>query len=135
MFESNDSCQYQCQWVDLDVVNHNSPWLLGIKSLRLPIAHAEGKLIADDSKVLKKPGLVAMRYQKNPNGSEQDLAAITAFDGRMLITMPHPERAIFLHQNDEYYTVKEKAKRSNAALQTDGPGLCIFKNAFKYFTD
>ena len=72
--------------------DHDSPWLLGIKSLRLPIAHAEGKLIADDSKTLKTPGLAAaMRYPKNPNGSEQDLAAITAFDGRMLITMPHPE--------------------------------------------
>jgi len=42
----NDSARYTVRWVDMKVEN-DSPWLRGISTLSLPIAHGEGKLFAD----------------------------------------------------------------------------------------
>jgi phosphoribosylformylglycinamidine (FGAM) synthase-like amidotransferase family enzyme len=36
---------------------------------------------------------VVFRYEENPNGSEDSIAAIISADGRIFGTMPHPERA------------------------------------------
>jgi phosphoribosylformylglycinamidine synthase len=35
---------------------------------------------------------VAARYPDNPNGSPEGITGISSDDGRVLITMPHPER-------------------------------------------
>ena len=42
---ANDYARYSCRWVDLEV-HSASPWLKGIKSLSIPIAHGEGKFYA-----------------------------------------------------------------------------------------
>jgi phosphoribosylformylglycinamidine synthase len=42
---------------------------------------------------------VATTYPANPNGSPQGIAAITNTDGRVLLTMPHPERCYRVAQN------------------------------------
>jgi phosphoribosylformylglycinamidine synthase len=47
-------------------------------------------------------GRVAENYPANPNGSPRGIAAVTSRDGRVLITMPHPERSFRVVQNSWY---------------------------------
>ena len=63
--------------------------------------------------------------EKNPNGSDYDIAGILAYNGRVLGIMPHPERAMFTHQSPMWQMNKSKNKV--------GSGLQIFKNAINYF--
>ncbi|QHD65181.1 phosphoribosylformylglycinamidine synthase subunit PurQ [Neorickettsia findlayensis] len=130
-FEANTSNQYQCEWQDVEVPESGSIWMRGIHRIRLPIAHGEGKLVPLDMGNLKVD--VAMRYTQDVNGSYDRIAAVTAYEGKMLITMPHPERAVSLVQTDDYYMVREKCRRENVPIPRDGPGMQIFKNAYDYF--
>lgn len=145
----NDNNRYTDRWVDIlasRVTLDASPWLKDIKSLSLPIAHGEGKFVAsdDDLKALKKQKMIGGVYYKgevckyqnlgsNPNGSTLDIAMLTSANGKILGTMPHPERAMFFTQSPLWPLKKEKILRSNKKLPKYGPGLQIFKNAVNYF--
>jgi len=72
--------------------------------LRIPIAHAEGRFVADEEtlQALESEGRVVFRYVNaagqrdpgaNPNGSVNDIAGIVSEAGNVLGMMPHPERA------------------------------------------
>ena len=72
--------------------------------LRLPIAHGEGRFVADPQVIeeLEGEGRVVMRYvdaagepgpEGNPNGSMHNIAGIINAAGNVLGLMPHPERA------------------------------------------
>lgn len=141
----NDSARYTVRWVDLKIEN-KSPWLRGIHTISLPIAHGEGKLFCDEKilNLLKKKKLIAMKYitgeichyqslKANPNGSLENIAGITDESGRILGLMPHPERALFFTQLPHWTYLKEKYIRSGKKIDTEGPGLKIFKNAVSYF--
>ena len=141
----NDSARYTVRWVDMQVENA-SPWLVGIKTISLPIAHGEGKLFADKKNMsaMKKKNLIALRYiegeiskyQKlpfNPNGSLDDIAGITDVSGKMLGMMPHPERAQFFTNLPHWPFLKEQYLREGKTVPKDGPGLSLFKNAVRYF--
>lgn len=143
---ANDSARYVCRWVDLKVES-SSPWLVGIKSLSIPIAHGEGKYYAPEKTILalRKESAIALKYVKgetaehfnlpvNPNGSLENIAGITAYNGRVLGLMPHPERAIRFTQLPHWTYLKEKYLRDGKAMPKEGPGLQIFKNAVKYFS-
>lgn len=138
--------RYICRWVDLEV-SGNSPWLTGIKTLSIPIAHGEGKYYAPEDVLskLKKENGIALRYVEgettqhfdlpaNPNGSLGNIAGITGYNGRVLGLMPHPERAVRFTQLPHWTYLREKYIRDGRELPTEGPGLQIFKNALKYFT-
>lgn len=136
----NDSVRYTDRWLDLKINSSNkSPWLRGIKSLMVPIAHGEGKYIIGSVKPL-----VAAKYIRgeickffdlapNPNGSQQDIAGVTSPDGRVLGMMPHPERAMFFTQLPHWTYLKEKLERQGRRIPTFGPGLEIYKNGVRYF--
>ncbi|MBC6444164.1 MAG: phosphoribosylformylglycinamidine synthase subunit PurQ [Alphaproteobacteria bacterium GM202ARS2] len=74
-------------------------------TLSLPIAHSEGRYIADDQtlRTLAANQQIAMRYgtggtgstDDNPNGSVDNIAALTNRRGTILGMMPHPERALY----------------------------------------
>lgn len=156
----NTQARYSDRWVDLKITG-NSPWLSGIKSLMAPIAHGEGKFVADKKTLneLKKTKSIAAVYAKgeicklqnlpaNPNGSMLDIAAISAREGRILGIMPHPERAMFFTQLPHWTKLAEKYRRTprqargalsgsrmgnGKKLPEFGPGLQIFKNAARYF--
>ncbi len=141
----NDNNRYTDRWVDVKI-SSQSPWLKGIKSLSVPIAHGEGKFVANDDtlKALKKQKLIAGVYYKgeifrqqnlayNPNGSTQDIAIITSQNGKILGTMPHPERAMFFTQHPMWPLQKEKLIRAGKKLPKHGQCLQIFKNAINYF--
>lgn len=129
--------KYLDRWVDLEVKGR-SPWLKGIKKISLPIAHGEGHYVtnAKEYKTLQKNKQVAFVYakgeickfqnlEKNPNGSDYDIAGVLAYNGRVLGMMPHPERGMFPHQSPLWQMNKKK--------ESEGQGMQIFKNAIKYF--
>lgn len=133
----NKNGQYIDRWVDLEAKG-NSPWLQGVKKISLPIAHGEGHYVISQKEYLKmkQNKEIAFIYtngeickfqnlEKNPNGSEHDIAGVLAYNGRVLGMMPHPERAMFSHQSPTWQLNKKVSK--------DGVGLQIFKNGINYF--
>lgn len=141
----NDSARYTVRWVDLKREN-KSPWLSGISTISLPIAHGEGKFYATKETLgrLKKKNMIALRYikgrmckwldlQANPNGSLNDIAGITDETGRIFGLMPHPERACFFYQLPNWTFIKEQCKRKKERIPREGPGSKIFRNAVNYF--
>ncbi len=141
----NDSNRYTDRWVDMKVEGI-SPWLSGITHISAPVAHGEGKFIADKKTLaaLKKKGHVALRYMKgetatyqdlpsNPNGALEDIAGVLSHDGRVFGLMPHPDRALFMTNLPHWQLLKEKARRMGEPLPEEGPGLQIFRNGVRHF--
>jgi phosphoribosylformylglycinamidine synthase len=73
--------------------------------LSIPIAHGEGRYVADESTLdrLEGEGRVLFRYvsaqgvvaaRSNVNGSSRNIAGIINDAGNVLGMMPHPERAV-----------------------------------------
>jgi phosphoribosylformylglycinamidine synthase len=143
---ANEFPRYSTRWVDLEVKN-DSPWLKGIRTLSVPIAHGEGNYFAppDTLAQLKAENAVALTYAEgeickhfdlpaNPNGSMENIAGITGYGGRVLGLMPHPERAVRFTQLPHWTYLKEEYVRNGKPLPTEGPGLQLFRNAVEYFT-
>ncbi|MGH1377346.1 MAG: phosphoribosylformylglycinamidine synthase subunit PurQ [Alphaproteobacteria bacterium] len=143
----NSSARYQCRWIDL-AVDSQSPWLKNIDKLHIPVAHGEGRFMMEDKTLssLKESSQIAARFvtpngdsangefPHNPNGSIDDIAALTDKSGRILAIMPHPERGMFTWQRDDYHELKDNAQREGVDLPDDSDGLKIFKNAAEYFS-
>ena len=134
-FVANRSECFEARTALLRVAENASPWLadMGGALLPTPVAHGEGRAEFDSGvgfDDLQRAGGVALqyanaagepteRYPHNPNGSAQGLAGIAAADGRVLATMPHPERAFRAVQNSWLH----------ASWGEDGPWLRLFRNA------
>ncbi len=142
----NDSNRYTDRWVDLKAEG-KSPWLSGIESLSVPIAHGEGKYVAPSKMLdeLRRDKRVAFRYYKgemssyqnlpaNPNGSMENIAGVLSYDGRVLGMMPHPDRNLFFLQRPDAQLQKEKLKRAGKKIPADSDGLQIFKNGIDFFS-
>lgn len=65
--------------------------------LTLPIAHAEGRYVADEKTIqeLKEKNMIFLTYKDNPNGSVENIAGLYDKERRIIGMMPHPERAFF----------------------------------------
>jgi phosphoribosylformylglycinamidine synthase I len=126
----NDSNRFECRWVYLQI-NRESPCIFtkGISAMYLPIAHGEGKIMAE-KETLDKLNVV-MRYADakgdtkagypgNPNGSADNIAGICDATGRIFSLMPHPERFINWSQHPRW---------TREATRQHGDGLAIFLNA------
>jgi phosphoribosylformylglycinamidine synthase I len=127
---NNDSGKFECRWVNLKV-NTNSKCIFtkGIEKMYLPVAHGEGKFVADEETLASID--VAIRYADaknepttsypdNPNGSLNCIAGICDSSGRIFGLMPHPERFISESQHPRW-TVER--------LSEQGDGFKIFQNA------
>lgn len=141
----NAPARYQCRWIDLEITN-DSPWLQGIETMHIPVAHGEGRFMMEDDtlKALQNNKQIAAIYTKNgkpangefpynPNGSIGDIAAMTDPSGRVLAMMPHPERGMFTWQRDDYMEIKDKAQRERTNMSETTDGMTIFQNAATYF--
>ena len=73
------------------------------------------------------------QFPFNPNGSIDDIAAITDPSGRVLALMPHPERGMFTWQRDDYHELKDRVQREGKTLPEDSDGMTLFRNAAAYF--
>ena len=145
----NDKATYECRWIRLKVINRKGPWLKNIRHLHLPVAHQEGKFVADKKiiKKLNKEKLIACKYVNNygslankkypdnPNGSIDDIAAITNSKGNVLAMMPHPERAMYFYHKPDWLNPQKKIniKKFNESEKMHIDGYKIFKNAYYYF--
>ncbi len=105
----------QCIWTrELDVID-------------LPVAHGEGRFVADDAVLdqLEQSGQVALRYTDNPNGSMRDIAGICDPTGVVFGLMPHPERYTDITHHPTW-------TRSQQPVDFIPPGLQMFRNAVVY---
>ena len=109
---ANGQPRFECRWVTLQPEPSSSVWLSGLtEPLRCPVAHGEGRLVADDESALA--GRVAFRYvtpdgaraegayPANPNGSVGDVAGLVDATGLVLGLMPHPEDHLFARQDPQ----------------------------------
>ena len=146
--EHNTTNRYQCRWVDLGIETMSpSVFTRGIERLHIPVAHGEGNFFADKRVLLdiEKYHLAPLRYIRpggaraggefpfNPNGSMNDIAAISDRSGRIMGMMPHPERGMFFTQRDDWTYIKEKLVREGRDIPDMADGYSIFKNAVNYF--
>lgn len=98
--KKNDSQQFICKSVPLEVVNNKTVFTTQYETherIVLPIAHADGSYYADEETLdkLEENNQVVFRYaEENPNGSLRNIAGICNERGNVLGMMPHPERAV-----------------------------------------
>ncbi len=141
----NDSARYCDRWVDVEL-SGNSPWIRGIGTISMPIAHGEGRFTTDPATLaeLGEKGLVAARYvageicayqnlAANPNGSLENIAGLCDETGRIFGLMPHPERAMDFTQLPDWPLRKQKLLRSGQVVPEEAPGLKVFQNGVAYF--
>ena len=137
----NDSGVFRDDWCTLRV-NPASPCVFtrGLKLIRLPLRHGEGKFVADAATLrqIEKKNLVAVRYANpdgsiatefpaNPNGALNAIAGICDETGRIFGLMPHPE-AFLSPYNSPTWT----ADKLRGPLPEEGEGVAIFRNAVEY---
>lgn len=98
------------------------------ETLWLPIAHGEGRFVAESPAVLDRlraGGQIALRYapDDNANGSTDRVAGICDRSGRIFGLMPHPER--YLEWNRHPWWTRLDAQTASGPT----PGLMVFRNA------
>ncbi|MCL1957886.1 MAG: phosphoribosylformylglycinamidine synthase subunit PurQ, partial [Fibromonadales bacterium] len=132
-FKQNLSERFEARFVSVKVEKSPSVLLKGMENwvIPIPIAHGEGRAEFASDEDLEK-SLISIRYVDNehkptemyplnPNGSPQGIAGLSSEDGRVLILMPHPERAFRMLQNTW-------AKQ----MEGDGYWMQMFRNAREF---
>jgi phosphoribosylformylglycinamidine synthase len=115
LFVKNRSEQYEARFSLVEVLPSPSLLFTGMAGSVLPIAvsHGEGRAeFASEAaaaqcaesglvslRYVDPEGGVARRYPANPSGTPFGIAALSNLDGRVTITMPHPERSFRYLQN------------------------------------
>ncbi len=138
----NRSGHYECRWTTLRVAPEAaaaSPFLTRMERLHVPVAHAEGRLIAPQRtrERLAQAGQVAFQYTNphdgrptqefphNPNGSDDAIAGLMDPSGQILGLMPHPERAVLWTQLPEF-------SRRDHPSNAQPPAMTLFRNAVQH---
>ena len=134
----NDSNKFEDRWVYLKSASNKSVFVDNDSFMYVPIAHAEGKFVAEnqeDIEKLDKSGQIVFKYVDkngnmsgypwNPNGSSDNIAGVCDSTGRILGMMPHPERHIDPTQHPRW---------TREGLKTEGDGIVIFRNAVNYIS-
>jgi phosphoribosylformylglycinamidine synthase len=114
-FVRNRGEQFEGRFSLVEIQRSPSIFLSGMEGSMMPIAiaHGEGRAEfahAADALKFSEAGLVSARYVEgnrkvatsypaNPNGSPFGIASVTNEDGRVTLTMPHPERSFRYMQN------------------------------------
>jgi phosphoribosylformylglycinamidine synthase len=114
-FVTNRSEQYEARFSLVEVLKSPSVLFTGMEGSVLPIAVAHGEGRAEFAtaqgalacnaaqlvslRYLNNDRSVATTYPANPSGTPLGMAALANADGRVTITMPHPERSFRYVQN------------------------------------
>ncbi len=145
---TNEPAGFKCKWVYLKQENRGKCAFTNAippgKTIRLPIAHGEGRLLFPKEKeqaILKKlidndmlvfryctrDGEIADgKYPTNPNGSFYDIAGICNKEGNIFGLMPHPERAMYWWQQPDW--------TRQTRMQQYGDGKLIFQSIIDKLT-
>ena len=129
----NDSGKFECRWTHMGA-NQESPCIFtrGIDRMYLPVAHREGKVVADAEalsglhvvlRYTDERGNDKAGYPHNPNGSVDNIAGICDSSGRVFALMPHPERYILGTQHPRW---------TRQGAREHGDGFPIFLNAVEW---
>jgi phosphoribosylformylglycinamidine synthase subunit PurQ / glutaminase len=94
----NAGLKFVCRELRLRVETTDTPFTSAMApgaTLRLPIAHGEGRYTADERTLdeLEAEDRVVLRYLDNPNGSMRSIAGVLSKERNVMGMMPHPERA------------------------------------------
>ena len=132
-FVRNRSEQFEARLSSVEIVQSPSLFFSGMHGSMLPVAtsHGEGRAeFATEEDLTACVGQTTLRfvdsygdpaeyYPHNPNGSPDGIAGLCNSDGRVTITMPHPER------------VSRTVQHSWApdAWGEDGPWMRMYRNA------
>lgn len=122
----NNTGVFENSWLNVRF-NPDSPcvWTKGLTGMDIPIRHGEGRFITKNEEVMakiKSLNLNTVIYNdRNPNGSEENIAGITDTTGRILGLMPHPE-AFLVPENHPRW------KRGEAGET----GLALLKNGVDF---
>lgn len=117
-------------WVKITPYGNKCVWLKGLGTVELPCRHAEGRLILAASRrsetlsKMEAMGLTCLKYEGDPNGSEERLAGLCDVTGRILGLMPHPEAFIRWTSHPEWTAHLARAS-------SPGQGLAFFENAYQ----
>ncbi|GAB4166714.1 MAG: phosphoribosylformylglycinamidine synthase subunit PurQ [Planctomycetota bacterium] len=132
----NECCSFVDRWVRLKPQSRKCVFLSDDEIVELPVAHAEGRFIANDNALIDElfeRDQVVFTYvdekgepagfPDNPNGSYRGVAAVCDETGRVLGMMPHPERFISPYNHPRH---------TREGLKEIGDGFRIFRNAYEY---
>jgi phosphoribosylformylglycinamidine synthase len=102
----NTNHKFICKNIHLKTISDNSILtnMIGNKSLKMPIAHGEGRYFAEAKTIaeLETNDQILFKYcnekseiteDSNPNGSIKNIAGVCNKDRNVFGMMPHPERA------------------------------------------
>jgi len=151
-----DRAGYYARWVYVRVdaspcvfTRHLAPGTL----LPLPVAHGEGRFTGRDPSRMRAlaahgqvplvyasaAGEAAAGFPDNPNGAEQNAAAVCNARGNVLALMPHPERAQELGGLARNVVGEWGARRDRAlaagARDAAGPGLLVFEGLRRHLEE
>lgn len=117
-------------WVKMTPSGTKCIWLKGLGTLDLPIRHGEGRIVFSSSRKvetfdkMERLGMNCLRYEGNPNGTEDRIAGICDPSGRIFGLMPHPEAFIRWTSHPEWTLQPGRAT-------APGQGLAVFENAYR----
>ncbi len=133
----NESNRFECRYIYVKMTSDNPIFRDAFKDrkpVQVPVAHAEGRVILKDEKVLRElykndqilfkysnENEITMEYPWNPNGSTDSIASVTNEYGNVIGLMPHPERV--------YYPYQETGKARDYA---DAPGKLFYDSIIRY---
>lgn len=126
----NAQGKFTNHWVKITPSGSRCIWLKGLGTLDLPIRHGEGRLIVASSRrnetvdKMERQGMICLRYEGDPNGSEDRIAGLCDPSGRIFGLMPHPEAFI-------RWTAHPEWTLQPARASAPGQGLGIFENAYQ----
>ena len=96
ILQPNSSLQFVCRDVALVVEREDTAFTSRCEpgqKLTIPVKHGEGRYHVPPDLGVEQ---IVLRYAPgdNPNGSDQDIAAVVSAEGNVLGLMPHPEHAV-----------------------------------------
>lgn len=131
---------FYCTWVNIKNTGKKGAFnnCLENEVIPIPIAHAEGRFVARDKKLideLVKNKQIIFSYcnnegdvnnESNPNSSMENIAGLSNKQGNVVAMMPHPERASWIRQ----LSGKENIEFSK--MEQAAPARKVFESMKKY---
>jgi phosphoribosylformylglycinamidine synthase subunit PurQ / glutaminase len=117
-------------WVKVTPGGNRCLWLKGLGTMDLPIRHGEGRIVISYTRrneiieKMDRQGMTCLKYEGDPNGSEERLAGLCDPSGRIFGLMPHPEAFV-------RWTAHPEWTASPSRASAPGQGLMVFENAFQ----